>query len=59
MLSAVDHVLIFVSEWQDAGPLPINFCLRESKPHSVCMFVLYQGMFHSYTVLFYGTEEYW
>lgn len=59
MLSAVHHILNTVSEWQGAGQLPINFCLQESKPLSGWMFVVYQGVFYSYTMLFYGTGEYW
>jgi hypothetical protein len=59
MLSAVHRVLKSVSEWQDTFPLPINFCPQESNPLSVWMFILYQGMFYSYTVLFSGMGEYW
>jgi len=57
MLSAVHHVLNSVSERQYADALPINFCLQESDPHSVWMFILYQGMFYSYTVLFREWEN--
>jgi len=58
-MSAEHHVLNSVSEWQDAVPLPVNFCLQESNPLSVWVFICYQVMFYSYTVLFYGMGEYW
>jgi len=54
MPSAVHHILNSVSEWQYAGALPI---LQESNPYSVWMFILYQGMFYSYTVLFREWEN--